>query len=187
VTSEVTVTAPGGTRERILDVALELFTSQGYDGTSLREVAERLDITKAALYYHFTSKDDILRELLTRLLNRFDALLLSATGTNRRSKLLEGYVDLLLDEHHVLQVLMMSHPILHENPALSDLHDRQHAAMTALYRGLTGRSDADRVRASFAVVGLFGALGTFDEGPAIARPKLRQLMLAVASQALGIS
>jgi AcrR family transcriptional regulator len=57
----------GETRERILDVALELFNEQGYDGTSLREIAERLGITKAALYYHFERKEDILLELHLRL------------------------------------------------------------------------------------------------------------------------
>lgn len=55
------------TRERILDIALELFTEQGYDGTSLRDIAERLGTTKAALYYHFARKDDILIELHLRL------------------------------------------------------------------------------------------------------------------------
>jgi AcrR family transcriptional regulator len=54
-------------RERILDVALELFNEQGYDKTSLREIAERLDVTKAALYYHFQSKADILLALHLRL------------------------------------------------------------------------------------------------------------------------
>jgi AcrR family transcriptional regulator len=52
------------TRERILEAASELFTEQGYDATSLREIAERLGFTKAALYYHFQSKDEILRALL---------------------------------------------------------------------------------------------------------------------------
>jgi AcrR family transcriptional regulator len=55
------------TRERILDVALDLFTDKGFDGTSLREIAERLGVTKAALYYHFASKDDILLALHMRL------------------------------------------------------------------------------------------------------------------------
>ena len=43
----------GDTRTRIQQVALELFAEQGYDKTSLREIAGRLDVTKAALYYHF--------------------------------------------------------------------------------------------------------------------------------------
>lgn len=48
------------TRRRIQDVALELFAQQGYEKTSLREIAEHLDVTKAALYYHFKTKEDIL-------------------------------------------------------------------------------------------------------------------------------
>jgi len=55
------------TRERILDVALELFIQHGYDKTSLRDIADRLGITKAALYYYFERKEDILLELHLRL------------------------------------------------------------------------------------------------------------------------
>jgi AcrR family transcriptional regulator len=70
----------GDTRTEILEVARELFSEQGYEATSLREIAERLGITKAALYYHFKSKDEILRALLapmgdvlTELLERLEA------------------------------------------------------------------------------------------------------------------
>ena len=52
------------TRERILEVARELFTDNGYEGTSLREIADRLGFTKAALYYHFQSKEQLLLALL---------------------------------------------------------------------------------------------------------------------------
>jgi AcrR family transcriptional regulator len=60
-------TERAGTRERILDVALDLFVEHGFDGTSLRQIAEELGITKAALYYYFASKDDILMALHMRL------------------------------------------------------------------------------------------------------------------------
>ena len=52
------------TRARIQAVAIELFTEQGYEKTSLREIAERLNVTKAALYYHFKSKEDIVASLI---------------------------------------------------------------------------------------------------------------------------
>ena len=55
------------TRERILDVALDLFVEKGFDQTSLREIAEQLGVTKAALYYHFPSKGDILIALHIRM------------------------------------------------------------------------------------------------------------------------
>ncbi|MGH9108350.1 MAG: TetR/AcrR family transcriptional regulator [Acidimicrobiales bacterium] len=57
----------GATRDRILDIALGLFTDRGYEKTSLREIADALGFTKAALYYHFERKEDILLALHLRL------------------------------------------------------------------------------------------------------------------------
>ncbi|MFK4227308.1 TetR/AcrR family transcriptional regulator [Streptomyces sp. NPDC019890] len=67
--------ARGNTRQRIQDVALELFAEQGYEKTSLREIAERLDVTKAALYYHFKTKEDILISLFQDLTRPIDELI----------------------------------------------------------------------------------------------------------------
>jgi AcrR family transcriptional regulator len=52
------------THERILDVALRLFAERGFAGTSIRDIADELGVTKAALYYHFASKDAIFAELV---------------------------------------------------------------------------------------------------------------------------
>ncbi|MEU9959161.1 helix-turn-helix domain-containing protein [Streptomyces sp. NPDC050982] len=65
----------GDTRQRIQDVAVELFAEQGYEKTSLREIAERLDVTKAALYYHFKTKEDILISLFQDLTRPMDELI----------------------------------------------------------------------------------------------------------------
>ncbi|MFE9255845.1 TetR/AcrR family transcriptional regulator [Streptomyces sp. NPDC006879] len=65
----------GNTRQRIQDVALELFAEQGYEKTSLREIAEGLDVTKAALYYHFKTKEDILISLFADLTRPIDELI----------------------------------------------------------------------------------------------------------------
>lgn len=52
------------TRERILDAALECFAARGYEGTSMRQLAECCGLTDAALYYHFESKAALMRALL---------------------------------------------------------------------------------------------------------------------------
>ncbi|MFD0292996.1 TetR/AcrR family transcriptional regulator [Streptomyces sp. NPDC059616] len=65
----------GNTRQRIQDVALELFAEQGYEKTSLREIAERLEVTKAALYYHFKTKEDILVSIFEDLNRPVEELL----------------------------------------------------------------------------------------------------------------
>jgi AcrR family transcriptional regulator len=63
------------TRERILDTAAELFSERGYAGTSIRDIAERLDVTKAALYYHFASKAEILHALVDKPLESMRAVI----------------------------------------------------------------------------------------------------------------
>ena len=62
------------TRERIQRVALELFVERGYEKTSLREIAERLGVTKAALYYHFRTKEDILGSIFEDVISSVDEL-----------------------------------------------------------------------------------------------------------------
>ncbi|MFP5359520.1 MAG: TetR/AcrR family transcriptional regulator [Actinomycetes bacterium] len=54
------------TRTLILDTAMELFATQGYLGTSVREVAARCGLTHPALIYHFPAKADLLMEVLRR-------------------------------------------------------------------------------------------------------------------------
>jgi AcrR family transcriptional regulator len=62
------------TRERIVEIAIDLFDRQGYGGTSLRHIAEQLGITKAAVYHHFHTKEDIAREVVTRALEAQQAM-----------------------------------------------------------------------------------------------------------------
>ncbi|CAM5643485.1 TetR family transcriptional regulator [Streptomyces spiroverticillatus] len=73
----------GDTRQRIQDVALRLFGEQGYEKTSLREIAEELDVTKAALYYHFKTKEDILVSLFQDLTRPMDELIEWGEGQPR--------------------------------------------------------------------------------------------------------
>ena len=115
------------TRERILDVALDLFTRQGFDGTSLRQIAESLGLTKAALYYHFESKDDILLALHMRL-HEFgrEALLEMADGgpvtLQQWGELLDVTVDAILAQRQLF--------LMHERnqAAIEKLHSEEHEA-----------------------------------------------------------
>ncbi|MCA2220552.1 TetR/AcrR family transcriptional regulator [Nonomuraea aurantiaca] len=62
------------TRERIQRVAMELFAERGYDKTTLQEVAERLEITRPALYYHFRTKEEILSSIADGFIASLDEL-----------------------------------------------------------------------------------------------------------------
>ncbi|GGF14791.1 TetR family transcriptional regulator [Subtercola lobariae] len=56
-------------------MSLELFTERGFEGTSVRDIAEALGIRKSSLYYHFSSKEAIIRALLEGRRDEIDALL----------------------------------------------------------------------------------------------------------------
>ena len=152
----------GDTRERILTVANELFTEQGYEGTSLREIADRLGITKAALYYHFRSKD----EILTTLLNPFFVLLDDLLGRLEDAHDIEAWADALtwvvtkifdyLDffrlmgsNRHVVELLLES--VEHDH---TEMHARIEAAAHA-----AASSVAEEVR----MIAALGAVTSFDD------------------------
>lgn len=61
----------GNTKERILEVSLELFAQNGYLGTSMSDIAKQLGITKGALYKHYRSKQEILDRIVERM-NKMD-------------------------------------------------------------------------------------------------------------------
>ena len=61
----------GDTKERILETALELFAQSGYLGTSMNDIAKQLGITKAALYKHYASKQEVLDRIVERM-NKMD-------------------------------------------------------------------------------------------------------------------
>ena len=57
----------GKTRQEILNTALELFSVQGYEATSVSQIADAVGIRKASLYSHFTSKQEILDRIVERM------------------------------------------------------------------------------------------------------------------------
>ena len=89
------------TRDQILGTAMRKFVEQGYDKTSLREIAEEVGVTKAALYYHFRTKDDIVRtamdefvDTVNEILDRFET---QPPGEERNAALADAIMELLGD------------------------------------------------------------------------------------------
>lgn len=91
------------TRARIQAVALELFTEHGYDKTSLREIAERLGVTKAALYYHFNSKEEIVESLTADHVARVYALLEWAKDEKPTPEFRREFIRRYMEDLSVLQ------------------------------------------------------------------------------------
>ncbi|AJF65800.1 TetR/AcrR family transcriptional regulator [Streptomyces vietnamensis] len=106
--------ARGNTRQRIQDVALELFAEQGYEKTSLREIAERLDVTKAALYYHFKTKEDIIIGIFQDLTRPLDDLI---EWAGEQPRTLEVKQEILRRYQKALLAAAPLFRFMHENQA----------------------------------------------------------------------
>lgn len=77
---------PLSMRDKILHETTRLFVKRGYDGVSIREIAEACHITKAALYYHFVDKERLLIEILETGLTTFHQLLEDAFHNHRTAQ-----------------------------------------------------------------------------------------------------
>ena len=66
------MTAKGNTKQEILEAALELFSVQGYEATSISQLAEAVGIRKASLYSHFENKQAILDALIQTVLEGYE-------------------------------------------------------------------------------------------------------------------
>jgi AcrR family transcriptional regulator len=66
---------PGHDQESVLRVAIELFNQQGYDATSMGDLARELGLTKSAIYHHVPSKEHLLERALDEALGELTAAL----------------------------------------------------------------------------------------------------------------
>jgi AcrR family transcriptional regulator len=150
------------TRDRILDVALDLFIEQGYDKVSLREVAERVGVTKAALYYHFASKDDIFRTLVSPLLTfgePFAELLRQRPTRETWAQGWSRFLEWVLAHRKLFALMQTNQAKLHELG--ETLHDEeQHIVIHELLEAIMTDPSlplADRVRMA-SCIGVVGAV-----------------------------
>ncbi|MGH8908520.1 MAG: TetR/AcrR family transcriptional regulator [Egibacteraceae bacterium] len=154
--------AGGETRDRILDVAQELFATKGYVGTTLRDIAERLGTTVAALYYHFHRKEDLLASLTSPMFTHLDSVLDRAAGLDpdeRPRRLLADLLDAML-EHRPTMTAITQDPSALE---LGGLRARaQSQGMRAVELLAPGGDELAQLRARCAMAVLRGALDARD-------------------------
>jgi AcrR family transcriptional regulator len=151
------------TRERILGVALDLFTDQGFDGTSMREIAEQLHISKPAIYYHFASKEEILMALHMRLHESGKAALARLTGQAVTLQVWGSLLDDLLGQMVAQRKIFLMHE--RNQAALEKLHRKDHSDahddILQLFRATLANPSLalrDRVRMACSLGAVFGGL-----------------------------
>jgi AcrR family transcriptional regulator len=174
------------TRARVQKVALELFAEQGYEKTSLREVAERLGVTKAALYYHFKSKEDIVHSFTDDYFAEIDGLLEWAKDQPRteetRREILDRYVGIVLGGGEVFRFLEQNRAAVQAMEASKDRFVRFRGRLDALVDLLAGPGAPlrERVRASAAMLSVGAACHVYLQQ--VDDPdKLRAIVLEIAT------
>jgi AcrR family transcriptional regulator len=175
---------PASTRERIIQVAIDLFASHGYGGTSLRDIAEQLGVTKAAVYHHFHTKDDIARVVLGRALDVLaamtDRLIVAGSDPAAWQRALPQVIDIAASQRQLLFVLERNENTFRErfagDPVIGDRLSNDPAGLAALLANPSA-DPAVRVRLGCAFGSLFGLLFIFsDHYQDIPDDKLRQYL-----------
>lgn len=165
------------TRRRVLDAAVELFTEHSYAGTSVRDIAERVGMTKASLYYHFASKEALLTALAEPVIGELDACARAAeAGGADPAELIRRLVDLFDDNRHLMRGM------LHDASARRVLLEGQHMfeGLQRVERALARSSDpAELLRARCAVGAIRGAVMPTEDIDHIA---LNKLPMSVGAQ-----
>ena len=145
-------------RRQILEVALGLFLRRSFKGTPMSSIAEEVGISKAGLYYHFKTKEDILRALYFPSFTELEALLDKEYGWR---ELLEKYLQIILENRELSALVLTDLSVLSH----AEISDRALAINRRLLEALVGEgaSLSQRMRGECALSALRAAAMGFPE------------------------
>lgn len=99
------------TKRQIITIARQLFSDYSYLGVSMSDIAKRVNITKGALYYHFTSKVEIYQEVLDEVFVSLSSVIVEASNRkNTKDKLftlVKNYLDFGFKEKNLIKALTL--------------------------------------------------------------------------------
>lgn len=84
-------------KERILRASIELFSKKGFDATSVTEIAQSAEVTKALIYYYFRSKEEIMDSLVQSLLDKITSMTMDFVHANIVQMIQVGRLDIEKD------------------------------------------------------------------------------------------
>ncbi|OBF34978.1 TetR family transcriptional regulator [Mycobacterium sp. ACS1612] len=174
------------TRTRLIDAAVDLFTRHSYAGTSLQMIADELGFTKAAIYHHFRTREQLLAAVLEPILDELRVVVEAAeakrTAHARAEHMLTGYATLAVRNRGLVAVLAADRSVataLSERAEWGELISRQVALLADVNSGPGGE-----VKAAMVFAGMAGAVGPawghFDDDA------LREHLVDAARRTLGM-
>ena len=124
-------------RQKILSSATKLFSTQGYASTSLAQVAKEAQVSKALIFWHFASKDDLFRTAVTDSLAPYSIDVLEALSgldeLGQIGKLIDVYFEFV--SQNVYSVRFLLSLVVREEKNLDDVLDRT-TELFRIYRNL---------------------------------------------------
>src|SRR5215212_710347 len=102
------------TRENILEAAAQVFRQKGFHGSSMQDIAEAVNLQKASLYHHVSSKQEILLAILNRalelLLERISAIAEQHLPADEKLRqMIYAYLQILTENTDLSAVLLFEH------------------------------------------------------------------------------
>jgi AcrR family transcriptional regulator len=99
-------------KDRFLQTAEKLFTERGYQAVSIRDIANEIGVTNAAIYYHFSSKEELFDEVIIQHIDRFRRRMIDAADQHEGYKekliaMLTVYGSIAADKHSLFTLLHM--------------------------------------------------------------------------------
>lgn len=143
------------TKERILEEALKLFAQSGYMGTSMNDIAAKLGVTKAALYKHYTSKQEILDNIVERM-NQMDMERAKKyeMPEGNMEEVVDGYKSTALDKIKQFTKVQFLHWTEEEFPScfrkMLTLEQYRDSEMANLYQNYLAEGPVAYIEAIFA-------------------------------------
>jgi AcrR family transcriptional regulator len=157
------------TRERILDTALELFNDKGSHQVTTNHIAEAMGISPGNLYYHFTNKAHIIKEILARLIARFDSILTSDQRCPSGPDLLVSFIDHSADLIHAFRFIYIElAALINQDDEFKQMYQaikaRRAAEFELLFDAVSAKGVFQRPISSHERDALFFVLWCFAEG-----------------------
>lgn len=156
--------APAPTRrEEILTAAAAVFSDRGYQASTIQDIAGAMGFTSAALYYYFSSKQEILSEIITRPVHKLIAMAEGVeaeplTGMEKLNALIHRHIGMMLGEREPFIILLRERVELSEDGAarLAELEDQYYARVRSIIVAAQEAGEFRDVNAKMAALALIG-------------------------------